>query len=78
MSVKNMGDGNALFKCFTCHEQGTIKSLAWKYGDLSKDYSAYEYIKRLLGRDDFDPWAQAAKIPYGGYFKTTVWLSKNS
>lgn len=76
MSVRAMDDGSALFKCFTCHEQGTIKHLAWRFGELSRDFSAYEYVRRLFDRDDFDPWSQAAKVPFGGYFQKTVWMSK--
>jgi DNA primase len=76
MSVKNMGEGAVVFLCFTCHEKGHIKNLAWKYGDFSKDYSAYEYVRRLFDRSDFDPWAQVAKQPYGQYYKKVAWLSQ--
>lgn len=76
MSVKNMGEGSVVYMCFTCHDKGHIKNLAWKFGDLSKDYSAYEYVRRLFDRSDFDPWAQVAKQPYGQYYKKVAWLSQ--
>jgi DNA primase len=76
MSVRNMGEGTVVFNCFTCHEKGQVKNLAWKYGDLSKDYAAYEYVRRLYDRSDYDPWAQVAKQPYGQYFKKVAWMSQ--
>lgn len=77
LSISTPSDEIPLFRCFTCQEKGSLKTLTWRFGELSKDFSAYEYVRRLFDREDFDPWAAAAKVPFGGYFQKTVWMSKN-
>lgn len=49
----------ALFKCWACYAQGTVKKLARLYGDNSGDYRAYEYACSVEG-GNYNPWNTVA------------------
>lgn len=56
----------ALFKCWSCKQQGTVKVLARKYGEHSGDYTAYELAKQYEPSEDSGTvWGKVSTIRYG-------------
>lgn len=46
----------ALFKCWSCHNQGSIKKLANLYSEYSGDTEPYEYVRKRESGEDPDIW----------------------
>lgn len=63
-------DDVAVFKCWACQSQGTVKKLVRLYADYSGDFRAYEYVNAVLGDAPVSNW-RPMKMKYGDNFKKT-------